>query len=52
MSLRRAIEQITDRLADERGGDYTYDQTDAGYYGALDDVRQAVGLPPTNRDKR
>ncbi len=46
------IERITDRLADLRGGDYTYDQLDAGYYTALDHVRAAAGLDPTDRSKR
>jgi hypothetical protein len=46
------LERITDRLADERGGDYTYDPTDAGYYAALDDVRAAAGLSATDRSRR
>lgn len=48
----RQVERITDDLADTRGGDYTNDPTDAGYYAALDDIRAGVGLPPTDRRKR
>lgn len=49
---REAIDALTTKLADDRGGDYTYDQTDAGYYGALDDLRALAGLAPTDRSKR
>lgn len=49
---RSAVRHLTDRLADERGGDYTDDPADAGYYGALDDMRQACSLPPCDRSKR
>lgn len=54
-AARRELDRLTAHLDDERGGDYTYDQTDAGYYAALDDVRTSarlVRLPAYDRRKR
>ena len=50
------IEILTDRLADEAGGkwyaptdsDSEVDQFAAGYYAALNNLRQLVNVPPIN----
>lgn len=45
------IEILTDRLADEsRSG--PGERIDHGYYDALDDLRELVNLPPTDRSRR
>lgn len=51
-AVQAGVEELTDRLAEERGGDFTDDPIDAGYYGALDDLRELVVLPPVDRSKR
>ena len=45
------VEILTDRLADEsRSG--PNERVDHSYYDALDDLRELVNLPPTDRSRR